>query len=85
MRIFSGLLLARSSLSVLAGAALADGASAVGFWVTPEDGSVVQMMPCDSGLCGVIVGLRTTRKPVKRPMTCTTLTPPGETSRSAVS
>jgi uncharacterized protein (DUF2147 family) len=62
MRIISGFLLA-VSLSGLAGAALADAPSAVGFWVTPEGGSVVQMMPCDSGLCGTIVGLRTTRKP----------------------
>jgi uncharacterized protein (DUF2147 family) len=62
MRVLSGVL-AIVSISVLAGAARADAPSAVGFWVTPEGGSVVQIMPCDSGLCGAIVGLRTTRKP----------------------
>jgi uncharacterized protein (DUF2147 family) len=67
MRIITALLLA-ASISGLAGAALADAPSAVGFWVTPEGGSVVQIMPCDSGLCGVIVGLRTTRKPGDLPV-----------------
>jgi uncharacterized protein (DUF2147 family) len=52
-----------ASLSALACAAAADEQSAVGYWVTPEGGSVVQIMPCDSGLCGAVVGLRTTRKP----------------------
>ena len=62
MRRIIGLLLA-ASISGLAGVALADAPSAVGFWVTPEGGSVVQIMPCDSGLCGAVVGLRLTRKP----------------------
>ena len=66
MRIVAGLFLA-ASISVPVGAVLADEPSAVGFWVTPEGGSVVQMMPCDSGLCGSIVGLRLTRKPGDAP------------------
>jgi len=48
--------------------AQADEPSAVGYWVTPEGGSVVQISPCDSGLCGVIVGLRLTRKPTDNPL-----------------
>ncbi len=48
--------------------AKADEPSAVGYWVTPEGGSVVQIMPCDSGLCGAIVGLRLTRKPTDNPL-----------------
>jgi uncharacterized protein (DUF2147 family) len=67
MKMVPGLLLA-ASIFVMAGAALADAPSAVGFWVTPEGGSVVQVMPCDSGLCGTIVGLRTTRKPDDSPV-----------------
>jgi len=67
MKMVQGLLLA-ASISVLAGAALADEPSAVGFWVTPEGGSVVQIMPCDSGLCGAVVGLRLTRKPGDSPV-----------------
>jgi len=56
-----------ASISILAGAALADEPSAVGYWVTPEGGSVVQIAPCDSGLCGSIVGLRLSRKPTDVP------------------
>ena len=36
--------------------AKADEPSAVGYWVTPEGGSVVQIMPCDSGLCAADAG-----------------------------
>ena len=46
----------------------ADAPSAVGYWVTPEGGSVVQITQCDSGLCGAIVGLRLTRKPDENPV-----------------
>ena len=65
MKAMSGLVLA-TSLSV-AGAALADEPSAVGYWVTPEGGSVVQIEQCGANLCGQIVGLRTTRKPGDSP------------------
>ena len=65
MKAVSGLVLA-ASLSV-AGAALADEPSAVGYWVTPEGGSVVQIEQCGANLCGQIVGLRTTRKPGDSP------------------
>jgi uncharacterized protein (DUF2147 family) len=47
--------------------------SAIGFWVTQDHGGVVEVMPCDRGLCGQIVGLRTDlprdedRKDVKNP------------------
>lgn len=56
-----------ASISILGGAALADEPSAAGYWVTPEGGSVIQMAPCDSGLCGSIVGLRLSRKPTDVP------------------
>jgi uncharacterized protein (DUF2147 family) len=48
--------------------AKADEPSAIGYWVTPEGGSVVQITPCDSGLCGAIVGLRLTRNPGDNPL-----------------
>lgn len=62
-----------AAVAILAGLgampfAKADEPSAVGYWVTPEGGSVVQIMPCDSGLCGAIVGLRLTRKPTDNPL-----------------
>jgi uncharacterized protein (DUF2147 family) len=66
MKAMSGLVLA-ASLSI-AGAALADEPSAVGYWVTPEGGSVVQIEQCGANLCGQIVGLRTTRKPGDSPV-----------------
>ena len=62
-----GLLLA-ASIAAFGGAAYADAPSAVGYWVTPEGGSVVQIAPCSSGLCGSIVGLRLTRKPTDSPV-----------------
>lgn len=62
MRAITKLLLA-APIALIAGTALADEPSAVGYWVTPEGGSVVQVVPCDSGLCGSIVGLRLSRKP----------------------
>jgi uncharacterized protein (DUF2147 family) len=40
-----------------------DTASAVGFWVTQDHGGVVSIVPCDGGLCGYIVGLRTDHPP----------------------
>jgi uncharacterized protein (DUF2147 family) len=36
-----------------------DPSSAVGFWVTQDHGGVINIVPCDAGLCGYIVGLRT--------------------------
>ena len=66
MKAMSGLLLA-ASISV-SGVALADEPAAVGYWVTPEGGSVVQIVPCGANLCGQIVGLRTTRKPGDSPV-----------------
>lgn len=50
--VMGGLLLATDSVR-------ADLPSAVGFWVTQEHGAVVQIEPCDSGLCGKLVGLST--------------------------
>ncbi len=38
-------------------------ASAAGFWVTQDHGGVVEIAPCDGGLCGFIVGLRTDHPP----------------------
>jgi uncharacterized protein (DUF2147 family) len=50
--------------ALLAGAAIADDApSAAGFWITPDHGAVVNIVPCDSGMCGYIVGLRTDHAP----------------------
>ncbi len=67
MKAMSGLVLA-ASLSAT-GAVWADEPSAaVGYWVTPEGGSVVQIEPCGANLCGQIVGLRTTRKPGDSPL-----------------
>jgi uncharacterized protein (DUF2147 family) len=39
----------------------ADEPSAVGYWVTRNEGAVVQILPCDSGLCGYLVGLSLNR------------------------
>ncbi len=55
-------------LAMATPAARADEPSAVGYWVTPEGGSVVQIMTCDSGLCGAIAGLRLTRMPTDNPL-----------------
>jgi len=66
MKAMSGLVLA-ASLSV-SGIAWAEEPAAVGYWVTPEGGSVVQISPCGANLCGQIVGLRTTRKPGDSPV-----------------
>jgi uncharacterized protein (DUF2147 family) len=66
MRTTLGLLLA-ASMSTLAGAAFAVEPAAAGFWVTPDHGAVVNITPCDSGLCGHIVGLRTDRNPTDIP------------------
>jgi uncharacterized protein (DUF2147 family) len=51
------------ALCVLSGWAAADEPSAVGFWVTRDHGAVVAVAPCDSGLCGRLVGLRMDHKP----------------------
>ncbi|MDB5396100.1 MAG: hypothetical protein JWM91_3606 [Rhodospirillales bacterium] len=59
----SSRLLSASAISLLAGAAYADESSATGFWVTPNHGAVVNIAPCDGGLCGHLVGLRTDRNP----------------------
>ena len=49
---------------MLAGAAHADDAAVIGYWVTPDHGAVVNITPCDGGgLCGRLVGLRTDHKP----------------------
>ena len=40
----------------------ADEPAAAGFWITPDHGAVVHIEPCDSGLCGNLVGLRTDNK-----------------------
>ena len=45
-----------------------DASSAVGFWVTPEGGSVVQISSCGDSLCGAIVGLRLNRQPGDNPI-----------------
>lgn len=66
MKAMPGLVLAASM--AFSGVALADEpGGAVGYWVTPEGGSVVQIEQCGSNLCGQIVGLRTTRKPGDSP------------------
>jgi uncharacterized protein (DUF2147 family) len=46
-------------VAALAGGARAEAPDAVGFWVTQDHGAVVEIEPCDSGLCGKLVGLRT--------------------------
>jgi uncharacterized protein (DUF2147 family) len=55
--------LACASLAAAKPARAADPPSAVGFWVTQDHGGVVSIAPCDSGLCGFIVGLRTDHPP----------------------
>jgi uncharacterized protein (DUF2147 family) len=59
----SATLIAATVISALAGVAKADAPAAVGFWVTPNHGAVVEVTPCDTGLCGRLVGLRTDHKP----------------------
>jgi len=44
-----------------------DSASAVGFWVTQNKDGVVQIAPCDSGLCGYLIGLRPGQPPQDYP------------------
>lgn len=66
MKITSKLMLA-AAISMLAGAAYADEPSAIGFWVTPDHGAVVNITSCDSGLCGHLVGLRNDHKPGEVP------------------
>jgi uncharacterized protein (DUF2147 family) len=66
MRTVCGLVLA-ASFCVFGGSAVADEPPAVGYWVTPEGGSVVQIQQCGTALCGQVVGLRTTRKPGDSP------------------
>jgi len=60
--------LAVSLFSVAALAAVAaETPSAAGFWVTADREGVVEIMPCDSGLCGRLVGLRHNHPPGEVP------------------
>ncbi len=53
-----------TALFATAGVARADEApSAAGFWVTQDHGAVVDIEPCEGGLCGFIVGLRLDHPP----------------------
>jgi uncharacterized protein (DUF2147 family) len=62
---FSLCVLVAAGSYACAGLAQADDAppSAAGFWVTQDHGGVVRIAPCDNGLCGFIVGLRTDHSP----------------------
>jgi uncharacterized protein (DUF2147 family) len=59
----TNMLLLAAALLVPTGMAFADEPSAVGFWVTPDHGAVINIAPCDAGLCGHLVGLRDDHKP----------------------
>ena len=60
-------MVAIAAFSVLTGAARAQQPSAIGFWVTPSHGAVVEISQCESGLCGRLVGLRTDHQPGEVP------------------
>lgn len=50
------------ALAGLAGAAKADGTqSALGLWLNPDQGWVIEAAPCDSGICGTLVSFRKTK------------------------
>ena len=52
----------------LATAAVAEEPGAVGYWITPDHGAVVQVSQCGEALCGTVVGLRTDRKANEEPL-----------------
>jgi uncharacterized protein (DUF2147 family) len=56
-----------TAMSAFGQAALADEPGAIGFWVTPDHGAVVNITPCDTGLCGHLVGLRNNHAPGEVP------------------
>jgi uncharacterized protein (DUF2147 family) len=56
-----------AAVTAFSGFAMADEPAALGYWVTPQGGSVVQIQQCGATLCGQIVGLRTTRRPDESP------------------
>ncbi len=66
MKTIFSLMLATSMLA-MTDVASADAPSAVGFWITPDHGAVVQIELCQSGLCGHLAGLRTDRNPADVP------------------
>jgi uncharacterized protein (DUF2147 family) len=66
MKMAIGVLLAVCA-SFSADVVMADEPSAVGFWVTPDHGAVVQVSQCGGALCGMIVGVRTDHKPGEMP------------------
>jgi uncharacterized protein (DUF2147 family) len=67
----SGRRLALAAALAVAATARASGAvgapSAVGFWVTQDGQSVVQIAECANGLCGTLVGLRHDHAPGEIP------------------
>jgi uncharacterized protein (DUF2147 family) len=61
----SGVLALAAVVTLISAANADDGATpgAIGFWVTQDHSSVVEISPCGAGLCGQVVGLRAGRKP----------------------
>ncbi len=56
------------AVALQAGPAIAqDQADVAGYWVTPDHGAVVNIVPCDSGMCGYVAGVRTNHPPGEVP------------------
>jgi uncharacterized protein (DUF2147 family) len=66
-KVGAGITAAILAVAAIPSALAADQSSAVGYWITPEGGSVVQIVPCGDNLCGQIAGLRLTRKDTDNP------------------
>ncbi len=56
------------ALTLAHGAGAAEDASAAGFWITGDNGAVVEIAPCGDALCGHIAGLRLDHKPGDAPV-----------------